>query len=406
MTAPSGPILFNSATGSDVAASGLGPATAVTGSGASTTGSSAVVTGIDTTGVTAGDLLWVQSSSGRQFSIVATVDSGSQVTCDDQFANTEAGRTWAIGGKRATLENADSRTLFGVVGWKTIWIVELETNQVISSSVVVGEGGTIRGSDEALRTITQTANTSCFSFAVSSLSLGLRHIKLENTNGSKSSATGVVFNQSFSGVSAYRCVFGDPTNKLNNAILRTAGTPRNTAFLECRISHCLNVGYDAGNTNHSPSFFRCRINNNGGHGIVTGRPNASSFLENTFDSNSGSGLFVNSNGGGEIIKGNVFYNNASDGIEIAASDREPFVIVDNIAFGNGRYGINSPEPVFNFLNSGGGNTSGMFNGGISASSNFIELTADPFVNAAAGDFNLNDTAGGGALLRAATLELP
>ena len=113
MTAPNGPILFNSSTGSDTAASGLGPASAVSGSGASTTGASAVVTGVVTTGVSAGDLLWVQSSSGRQFSIVASVDSGTQVTCDDVFDNTESSRTWAIGGKRATgVQNVDSRRLF------------------------------------------------------------------------------------------------------------------------------------------------------------------------------------------------------------------------------------------------------------------------------------------------------
>jgi len=102
MTTPNGAIVFNASTGSDSAASGLGPATAVTGSGASTTAASAVVTGINTTGVTSGDLLWVQSSSGRQFSIIASVDSGTQVTCDDTFANTEGSRTWAIGGKRST----------------------------------------------------------------------------------------------------------------------------------------------------------------------------------------------------------------------------------------------------------------------------------------------------------------
>lgn len=104
MTALNSAILFNSTSGSDTAASGVGPATAVTGSGASTTASSAVVTGISTTGVSSGDLLFVQSSSGRKFSVIASVDSSTQVTCDDVFANTESGRSWAIGGKRATLE--------------------------------------------------------------------------------------------------------------------------------------------------------------------------------------------------------------------------------------------------------------------------------------------------------------
>jgi hypothetical protein len=38
--------------------------------------------------------------------------------------------------------------------------------------------------------------------------------------------------------------------------------------------------------------------------------------------------------------------------------------------------------------------------------NDITLSADPFVDSANGDFNINTTAGGGADLRAATLALP
>ena len=87
MTALGGPIVLNNSTGSDTTASGLGSSN-VYGSGASTTASSAVVTGISTTGVSSGDLLFVQSSSGRKFSVIASVDSSTQVTCDDVFANT------------------------------------------------------------------------------------------------------------------------------------------------------------------------------------------------------------------------------------------------------------------------------------------------------------------------------
>lgn len=79
MTTPNGPIVFNNTDGSDTAASGLGPAVALTGNGASTAGSSSVATGISTTGVSSGDLLFVQSSSGRKFSVIASVDSSTQV---------------------------------------------------------------------------------------------------------------------------------------------------------------------------------------------------------------------------------------------------------------------------------------------------------------------------------------
>ena len=64
MTAPNDAIVFNNSTGSDTTASGMGSAN-VYGTGASITSASAVVTGINTTGVAAGDLLWVQSSTGK-----------------------------------------------------------------------------------------------------------------------------------------------------------------------------------------------------------------------------------------------------------------------------------------------------------------------------------------------------
>ena len=56
-------------------------------------------------------------------------------------------------------------------------------------------------------------------------------------------------------------------------------------------------------------------------------------------------------------------------------------------------------------NADGNNTSGETSG-IASGDNDITLTADPFVDASSDDFNINDTAGGGALLRAATVTMP
>lgn len=138
MTTPNGNVLFNATTGSDTQSSGLGPATAVYGNAASITSGSSVVTGISTTGVTSGDLMWVLSSTGRQFSVVASVDSPTQVTCDNNFDVTETGRTWACGGKRATLDDTSSRRLIGHLNVSELpypaW-AEIETDQTITSTV-------------------------------------------------------------------------------------------------------------------------------------------------------------------------------------------------------------------------------------------------------------------------------
>jgi hypothetical protein len=225
MTAPNGAIIFNNSTGNDTTASGMGSAN-VYGTGASITSASAIVTGINTTGVAAGDLLWVQSSTGRQFSIIASVDSGTQVTCDNNFDVTESSRTWAIGGKRATLDNADSRNMFRY--FKQGWIVELETDQSISSPLIWEQNWSagypasiLRGDNNQVRTINQTNDTYHFGdnsgFAGQNVVARIENIKFTNSASVKTSASSVFFwwysNQA-TFLSFVDCIFGDSTNPI------------------------------------------------------------------------------------------------------------------------------------------------------------------------------------------------
>ncbi len=81
------------------------------------------------------------------------------------------------------------------------------------------------------------------------------------------------------------------------------------------------------------------------------------------------------------------------------------VFTDCVAYGNGAFGWD-----FNTLSgsslincAAGNNTSGRTDGNEALDLDAITLTADPFTNAASGDFSPNNTAGGGALLKAAAL---
>src|SRR5688500_18477061 len=101
-------ILFNSSTGSDTAASGAGPATALTGTAASYSGSGFTLDGSpDLSGVVAGTaILYVATSTGRKFFDITSVDDGANtVTVVTAPAGTATGLTWAIGGKRATFDH-------------------------------------------------------------------------------------------------------------------------------------------------------------------------------------------------------------------------------------------------------------------------------------------------------------
>ena len=81
-------ISINNSTGSDTAASGAGPATAVTGAGASLNATSTITLSADTpdlSGVATdgSDAIWVETSSGRQYYKITAVDDGD-THCDSR----------------------------------------------------------------------------------------------------------------------------------------------------------------------------------------------------------------------------------------------------------------------------------------------------------------------------------
>ena len=401
MTALNSAILFNNSTGSDTTASGSSAGANVYGSGASTTSASAVVTGITTTGVQAGDLLWVQSSSGRQFSVIASVDSGTQVTCDDTFANTESSRTWAIGGKRATFDNSDSRLLFGSDA-AAGFIIETETDQSISSAVDASTGHiTVRGDNQTLRTVTQSADAPCFSTGGSNC---FEYLKFQNTNASKTNAYGFVPNAQYTVTMLYRCVFGDATNQLKSATFRNNTLYVSPRFMQCLITDCTSDGI-GDMRDSTPFVISSIVSNNGDSGVEMTLRGTLTVSNSIFANNTTHGCQLNHTGSTIHSTNCIYYGNGQDGINsqyITGSNAH------NIFVSNGRYGMYAffgyTECYQNaFYNNATADTAGAYNYFGTGEENQIEkitLTADPFVDAASGDFNLNADSGGGATLRA------
>jgi len=103
-------------------------------------------------------------------------------------------------------------------------------------------------------------------------------------------------------------------------------------------------------------------------------------------------------------------NSTSDGIlfnNTTNLSQINLVVENSVIYGNGGYGVNwtggTPTAFTNYSwrnNGFGSNTSGDVNTGNRGFS-YIALTATPFTNSATGDFSLNATAGGGALLKGA-----
>jgi hypothetical protein len=411
MTSPNGPILFNSTTGSDSNASGLGPSSAVIGSSAELDGTATVdmsYDGMDLSGISAGDLLFCSTSSGRKFSIIASVDTLSETITTDDVWPTESGVSWSVGGKRATWDNADSRRIFGddcAAGF----LIETETDQSLTSALLIKHGSTtepvtIQGST-AHKVINQTAST----FVMDTPSWGsgktiIKNIKFTNSNSTKSTSV-VGFRQQHQ-VETHifeNCIFGDATNNLRYGWY--TGQYARTVFKSCVFENCEIGVYGYWNPNGSFFVSDCVFRNNtGAYAFYSAGTNYGTSIHNSlFHNNAQQGAFVSEKGD---VTGCCFYGNGGDGLGFNASyGNYSSAIYGNIFVSNSGYGIdNSTKPIDTIYNNAFyNNTSGQINGSTDIVT--ITLTADPFTDAANGDFNLNTSAGGGAVLRSTNYTL-
>lgn len=414
MTAPNGPILFNSINGDDAAASGLGPATAQTGTGASITSASNVVTGITTTGVTAGDLLWVQSSTGRQFSIIASVDSGTQVTCDDNFDVTESGRTWAIGGKRATL--AGSSELYDQSGSagdaKAGHVLELENGytETLSSTINLRvansgtQGFTIRGALSAsTKPVLTFTNNGTGIYAFGSYQL-IQNLELKNSSVTKTSCIAVNVANYVVQTTLNLLDIHDVTDYWNHAFYCYSSGNTGATISRCSVGNCSGVGIYPRVCSDPVYVDRCKVFDCALGGL-SNSTQYGSLIHVTHCLFYGNGSYgINVESGFASINGNIFHNNGADSIKI----RNVKNYVSNNIISSTTNGINAgvtanvASNIFS-SNSFYGCTNNTVN--IEAAINSTTLTADPFVNAAGGDFNLNATNGGGAVLRSTSINL-
>jgi len=391
MTAPNGPILFNNVEGSDSAASGLGPATAVTGTFDVTSGSNTLSNGVTSSGnifdIAVGDLIYVDTSSGRKFSIIQGINlTLGEFYTDDNWDVTETGRNWAVGGKRATLEN--SQSLWENGNHIPRSTLELETDQTLSTYVLsyIGIGHTIRSSVKGLKRVITIGG----SFFARGGTWRCEDIHFKSTSGGKlgQADTGV---QDSSFV-LYDCIVGDPTNPLSTimgAASRTAYiTARRTLFQDFTstifsqtvtdLKFCfltgtpttaVYYGNSTGSFSHAAQYcvFKDFLN------FSYQRRSQATKIEHCIIAGITGYLFGWQDYPPGWVTENIFYNNSGTAFSnIGGNTWNPESFRENIYYGT----TVPPEEI-----------------------DGITLTADPFVDAASGDFRLNNTIGGGAILR-------
>lgn len=145
-------------------------------------------------------------------------------------------------------------------------------------------------------------------------------------------------------VTFYRCVFsGSRGNGFNSA---TAGT---YVFIECEAfgNNTSNTSSKAGFTNSTPAFYsRCYSHDNTGSnssGWIVGA-GGTMFISCIADTNGKFGISFNTGGPtspGFFVSNCDFYNNGSDGINIASADGANYWIENSNFIKNGGAGINN-----------------------------------------------------------------
>lgn len=426
-------ILINSATGSDTAASGAGPGTALTGSSASTDGAGTTVTldgspsltGVATDG---SHVIYLADSTAgaRNFGKITAKDDGAKtVTVANAFGLSLSGKSWAIGGKRASLLGTNSRKLIennssngdAMPGW----IMEMESGHTETSSTSVmprraGDTTTgeivIRGTAGAITKPILTFSNNSYSFLPNANNWAFLDFEMRNTNATKTASVAIQISNTVAYLRMSGLVVNHATDKYWKAYYNAAIGSSAHTFQNCSFGNCASYGIDLTAGATGVKLINNLIFSCGSHGIALGTgPFHVLCRGNVIAYNSGDG--INSAYSSTTVCyhhfcGNVFHGNTGDGLEITNGSSTTGVLgmllVENNEFTyNGGYGLNlagSPSDAVltawntQIRNNGFySNTSGKYNpSGLGISTD--ELTTDPSSGSATSTKDYAGTTGG------------
>jgi hypothetical protein len=273
---------------------------------------------------------------------------------------------------------------------------------------------TLRGEPNAATMPVITSNQNTEIFLVNVNYFALRDADFRNTNITKTASYVIRVNTSaVTGVSVSGIIANDAAENFYRAI--GIGGPAMTVK-RCSIGNCEDVGIASVQTGGGWLIAENSIFSCGSHGIQTSGNNFGvNIVRNIIRGNTGDG--INFTGGTDgrdsgLFSDNVFFDNGGSGIEIASTTIALPNITNNIFSENGDRGIRSAaggnQDAMSQIIDGNAyynNTSGTTTG-VTVETNAIELTSDPFEDTTTNNFNINNDAGGGADLRAATVVLP
>lgn len=404
-------IIYNASTGSDTAASGAGPGTALTGSTA-TNGSGNVVnldgspdlTNVATDGSHA---LWANiAGANRRLSKITAKDNGAKTVTTDDLLSLGAGVSWAIGGKRQTLNHNTSRRDWA--DYKAGWTAEFEAG-TYDTPVTIDVSGSLSGlilfraASGASPTLRSTANLHHFEGSYKRI----RGLTLTTNSGTKT------------GTAAFRPVLGDTfANFFTDCVIDGLqygflGFNRGRCVAErCEFKNLVAeaVNSTGGNYDAVASISGCWIHDcGGGLDLRAGSAYPLKICDTIIESCTGDGIrFDMDRTTGLYLLNVILWNNGGDGLDLSNGTigagttiyMQNSIIAENGGYGvRGQSGIEVAVPCADY-NAFFDNTSGA-RLNFPTGDNDVTLSADPFNAAASGDFSLTNDGGGGADCRAA-----
>jgi hypothetical protein len=352
-----------------------------------------------------GNILYVQGGTGSiaagWYQIISRTNSTTIVVDRSTGLTAGTGATLKIGGAFATPGQAAA---LHVTDGAAIYIKYHASAYVFSTTTPNVAGGPINWPNftnnrkvigyDSTRTL---ANTDANRPTIQVPGAGVTTIVMLGVTGG--SARGNVF----------RNLIADGQSK--TSINGFTGTERGL-FERCKAMNCTNGGFtsdvaincEATGCSSVAAFnaitsINCVAHDN----TVTGFSSNPYCINCISDTNTGASSdgFSDSSSGTSYI-GCVAYNNGRDGFLTANAGS--FVggtrTWNCISYGNGRYGYNNANN-WHSNHAAGSNTSGNQNGTANELTTIVSLSGDPFTNAAAGDFSLDNTSGEGAACRAA-----
>lgn len=365
-------ILVNSATGSDTAASGAGPGTALTGSAGVSAGDGLSVTldgSPDLSGVaTDGShvLFFNDTTAGnRNFVKITAVNNGTKVVTVANALGFTLTKAWAIGGKRASIAGTLSIKLFSnnsaAGDAMPGWAVEMESGhtETLSATFTLRRSGdfttgsiTLRGTYGAATRPVLTFSNNGVAFTHNLNMVNLRDFEIKNSNATKTASVGVSMSSSAALCECSGLVINDSSNKFWKGIIHNGG---GTTIRDCDIGNTASKGIESTSATFALVIKNCRLWSTAGNAIdITTSSNSPGMIIEDCLIYGVTGIGISLALTGTAISFSTFgfkINRctvdtcSSDGIRITSSTTQGAgfalsEIVSSQITGNGGYGVN------------------------------------------------------------------